>query len=351
MKNKNYIKKLQKKFGNKYDYSLVNYEKYKSKIKIICPIHGIFEQRADYLISNGGCKKCKGMTTDKLVNKLKIKHNDKYDYSLVVYNNPQNKIKIICKKHGLFEQKPYNHLNGQNCPKCSNEYKILTDNNFIVKSKKIHGNKYDYSLVDYIGTHDKVKIICKKHGEFKQQPNQHLSGNGCIECFHEKYILTNFIERSIKIHNDKYDYSLVDYKNTRTKVKIICPIHGIFEQLPSNHLANKGCKMCNESKGEKEIINYLVNNNISFEREKTFKDCKYKRSLSFDFYLPSLNVCVEYDGIQHFESIEYFGGITKLNYTKNNDNIKNNYCMNNNIGLIRIKYDQNVKEVLDFILI
>ena len=125
-----------------------------------------------------------------------------------------------------------------------------TTSEFIKDSKKIHGDKYDYSLVEYIGARTKVKIICPQHGEFEQRPGAHFNGGrGCKQCgFNIRQRLTTeqFIERARKLHGDKYDYSLVQYVNNRTKVKIICPKHGEFEQVPSSHCNGNGCKKCNK---------------------------------------------------------------------------------------------------------
>ena len=221
--------------------------------------------------------------------------------------------------------------------------KRLSKDEFIEKSRKIHNDKYDYSLVEYKNNSTKVKIICSKHGIFEQTPNSHLSGKKCYLCDGNiKHTNNSFIEKSRKIHSDKYDYSLINYINSQTKVKIICPIHGVFEQRPNDHIIGKqGCPICNESKGEKEIRNILNENNIKFESQKIFDKCKYKRKLPFDFYLPDYNICIEYDGKQHYKPIDYFGGEKELEKNKIRDKIKNNYCKNNNIKLLRIKYNDN----------
>ena len=157
-----------------------------------------------------------------------------------------------------------------------------------------------------------------------------------------------FCEKSKEIHKNKYDYSLVEYINNKTKVKIICPIHGIFEQKPDAHLYC-GCKYCQESRGERKIRTILKKLKINYIMQKKFSDCKNKRELPFDFYLPDFNICIEYDGIQHFKSIEYFGGINGFEQTVNNDKIKTNYCKENNIQLIRIKYNENIEEKFKFL--
>ena len=337
--------------NNKYDYSLVEYKNNYTKVKIVCPEHGIFKQVPSSHLNGNSCIFCyinsKNSNTDKFILKAKEIHNNKYDYSLVEYKNSKNKIKIICPEHGIFEQLPKSHLEGQKCPKCN----IITSEIFIRKAKKIHGDKYDYSLVEYKNNNTKVKIICLKHGVFEQSPSNHInSKNNCPKCSSSLLTTDDFIKKAKEIHNNKYDYSLVEYKNNRTKIKIICPKHGIFEQKPNAHLNKQGCPLCNESKGERIIKNYLKENNVSFKRQKTFDDCKYKYTLKFDFYLLDYNICIEYDGEQHFKSVEYFGGINTFNDIKIKDKIKNDYCKNNNIKIVRIKYNENIIEKLTDLL-
>jgi len=297
--------------------------------------------------------------------KIKIKgkeiHKNKYDYSLIENNiNSRSTVKIICPIHGIFEQSVRSHFsNGSGCPKCAvnNIKKSLTKDKkyFIEKSKKIHGDKYDYKLVDYkTSRNHNVKIICPIHGIFEQTPSNHHKGFGCpicgnINCANKlKKTTEEFIIDAKKIHGDKYDYSLVKY--AIEKIKIICPIHGIFEQNANKHLNNRGCPYCNESKGERIIFLYLKQNNIKFKRQKLFNNCKDINRLPFDFYLISCNMCIEYDGIQHFEPIEYFGGDKQFEIIQKHDKIKNNFCEENNINLLRISYKENIIEKLSTII-
>lgn len=124
--------------------------------------------------------------------------------------------------------------------------KKLTTKEFIDKARKVHGNKYDYTKVEYINSHTKVCIICPKHGEFWQKPNNHIGNNqGCPKCCRTKKLITEeFIKEAKEIHGNKYDYSKVEYINNKTKVCIICPIHGEFWQTPNKHLSGNGCKEC-----------------------------------------------------------------------------------------------------------
>lgn len=161
-----------------------------------------------------------------------------------------------------------------------------------------------------------------------------------------------FIDKSKLIHNDKYDYSNSNYVNMTTKVRIDCTKHGAFYQRPMDHINSKqGCPICKESKGEATIRQYLLDNDINFVSQIKFEDCVYKYALVFDFYLQDKNICIEYDGIQHYEIFDIFGGEIGFKIRKERDEIKNEYCKNNNIRLERIRYDENVLQRLDEILI
>lgn len=287
-------------------------------------------------------------TTEQFIREAKIIHGEKYDYSLTEYITRSTKVKIICPKHGEFEQQAGHHLNGFGCAACSG-IKKLTAEEFIIKAKTIHGEKYDYSLIKYTNNKTKVKIICKEHGEFKQIPAGHLVGKGCPKCCGKYKTVEGFIEEAKIIHGNKYNYSLAkEYRSNKTKITIICPKHGEFEQSPSAHIHQKqGCPICNESKGEASISRYLTNLNVKFEQEKRFDDCRNKLPLPFDFYLPEHNICIEYDGEQHFKSVRRFGGRKKLTEIQYHDSIKTNYCSKNNIKLIRIRYNENVESILN----
>jgi len=290
----------------------------------------------------------KKLTTEEFIEKAKLVHGNKYDYSKVDYINSQAKVKIICEEHGEFEQKPNNHLTGYGCSKCSGKNKLTTEE-FIEKAKLVYGDKFDYSKVNYVNNHVKIIIICPIHGEFLQIPNSHLAGLGCQKCA-GNMLKTNekFIAEAKLIHNDKYDYSQTNYINGHHKVKIICARHGEFWQLPSNHLKGGGCPNCQKSKGENNIKRLLNDNNISFIPQYKFNGCINKKCLPFDFYLPEHNICIEFQGIQHYQPFEYFGGEKQLKYIQTNDNIKRNYCKKNQILLIEIKYNENIKEKLKY---
>lgn len=276
-----------------------------------------------------------------------------YDYSKVNYINSKTKVCIICSKHGEFYKTPNNHLNGQGCPKCSgdqlSEKFKLDDATFKDNAVNIHNLYYDYSKVEYVNNKTKVCIICPNHGEFWQTPHNHLSGKGCPKCANNVRLDTaSMISVANAVHGDKYDYSKTEYVNANTKVCIICPDHGEFWQTPGNHIYNRaGCPKCNTSKGELAIHRYLSELNIEYIPQHTFKDCVNLGLLPFDVYLPKYNMCIEYDGRQHFEPVTAFGGVDGHNKTKKNDAIKNAYCLNNNILLHRISYTDDIVDCLN----
>jgi very-short-patch-repair endonuclease len=224
--------------------------------------------------------------TEECVNRAKIIHGDMYDYSQVVYKNQYDKILIKCKQHGLFYQIPKAHWVGQGCPICgqiqrTNSLRKKTTTDFISEAKDKHGFYYDYSDVKYINTYHKVIIKCPNHGKFLQTPKIHLKGHGCPKCKFKK------------------------------------------------------------SKGERTVENFLMKNGIEFESEKQFEDCKNIKPLRFDFYLPKLNVLIEYDGEQHAKANNKFHK-NKASFVKTQfrDEIKNQFAKNNDMRLIRIAYKQ-----------
>ena len=293
--------------------------------------------------------------------KAKKVHSNKYDYSKVNYVNNKTKVCIICPKHGEFWQIPTNHLQGKGCLKCGREIsslkQSLSKDEFVKRAIKIHQNYYDYSKVDYKNCETKVMLICPKHREFFISPIKHLKGQGCFYCGREKTInnkLSNtnaFISKAKQIHNNFYDYRNVNYIKSSLKVKIICPIHGEFEQTPNKHLNGHGCPECGkkytieENKLFKLLQNSLSEYNII--REKSFPFLNGKR---LDFYIENLNIAIEYQGIQHFQPIDFFGGKEKYLYQKQNDIFKFEKCKEHNIKLFYFTKEKRApKDYLDTI--
>jgi very-short-patch-repair endonuclease len=333
-----FIAKSNKKHNNKYRYTKSEYTLHKDKVIVTCPIHGDFKQVANSHLMGMGCKKCGDenrnrifkpkYTTEDFIKIARQVWQNKYDYSLVEYKNAKTKIKIIY--DGIvYEQYPSGHL------KYPPE-RFLNQEIFLIKAKRKWGEKYDYSLVEFKTTHHPIKIIYQGI-IYEQLPNNHL--NYAPERRNVRTLET-FIQDSKVIHNNKYSYDKTEYLTDRHAVIITCPFHGDFKQRPGVHLRGSGCKRCSESFGEKKIAKVLEDMGVEFNREHMFKDLKVISYLKFDFFLPSLRTCIEFDGIQHYEPLEFFGGIKAYELLKERDLLKESYCEDNYIDLIRIRYDQ-----------
>lgn len=361
-----FINKAKEIHGNKYDYSKTKYISSGSKIKYICKIHGLCEQKANDHLSGRGCKKCglangnkkKKLTQEEAVKKIKEIHGDKYDCSKMKFKNVSEKICLICKKHGEFWVRPDMVFLGRGCPKCG-KTKNLTTEEFIDKAKEIHGDKYDYSLVDYKNNCTKIKIICPEHGVFEQTPHQHINQKQrCPGCFGTKKFTTEeFIEKSKLIHGDKYNYNITNYINYKTPLKIICLKHGIFEITPSHHLRKdnpQGCSVCAESNGERSIRIWLEKHNYILNRDfvktQKFKDLKDKNFLSYDFYIPLKNLLIEFNGKQHYEWVKNLQPtLHDFHKQLHHDWLKRKYAKEHGIRLLTISYKEydKIEEILN----
>ena len=360
----NFIEKAKNIHGNKYDYSKVEYKNANTKVCIICPEHGEFWQTPNSHLNWRGCPKCgnlkkgqnKKLTAKEFIEKAKEIHGDRYDYSKVNYVNSKTPVCIICPEHGEFYMKPTYHIfNKCDCQKCGEIKRInkrsLTTEEFINRAKKIHGDKYDYSEVEYINNHTKVCIICPEHGEFYMKPENHLIlKQGCPKCYGNVKLSTEeFIKKAKEVHRDKYDYSKVEYINYETKVCIICPEHGEFWQTPHAHLSGQGCPHCLQSKLENSVLEILKKYNVSFECQKSFNWLVLERNLRLDFYLSEYNIAIECQGMQHYKPIDGWGGVKVLNKIKKRDKIKKEKCIENGIRIIYIKYNDSIEYIENII--
>lgn len=290
------------------------------------------------------------LTTQEFIEKANKVHNHKYLYTTTVYENASSKLKIVCTKHGEFEQTATSHLSGRGCRLCN--CSIPTHDEILQKIKNIHGDKLDLSKVKYKNNRTNVEVKCNICDyEFSPRPSNLLAGHGCPNC--AKNISKGiewFINESKNIYGSIYDYSKTVYKSMNHDVEIFCTIHNkYFSVRAGHHLNGTTCELCKVtgSFAERQISLFLTEHDIEFVKEKRFIDCRNKNPLPFDFYIESLNLCIEFDGKQHYESVDLWGGIDKLKYTQNNDSIKTQYCKDNNINLLRLKYDEDYLAVLN----
>ena len=283
------------------------------------------------------------VTKEIIIQRFINKHGDKYDYSDVTYKNMHSPVAIKCKIHGTFYQTPHNHLKGTGCPECSKkrvaDKNRMTVEEFIRRAREVHGDKYDYSKVEYKNNRTKVCIICPIHGEFWQTPYDHMK-YGCKQCAVE-YIGQKKREKSAKvfkqkageIHNFKYVYE-DDYKGNDSIITIHCPIHGKFFQRVHDHLQGCGCPKCGVRKSENEnkIYNFIKSLDLKAEQ--------HNRTLikpsEIDIFIPEKNIGIEYNGlIWHSERFR-----EKSNYHLE----KTNKCKELNIRLIHIFEDEFIEK-------
>lgn len=353
--NKEILQERSNKIHN-FNYEIIgDYVNNYTKIKILHKVCGnIFEQQPNNHLQGKGCMKCSGRDNVD-VEKLQEKSNKKYNGDYLIIDKYVNNITNIKIKHLICETEflttPVNHLKSKGC--CTKCYKNnkKTKEQLQKESDKIHNKEY-IIIGDYVNTDTKIEI---KHltcgNNFKQTPDKHLRNNRCPICFGKNKLSKEILqERSDKKYNNEYTI-LGEYINNSTPILIKHNICGSeYLQIPNNHIkGNRTCFKCrgNMSNGEKLILNYLELKNIKYVFNNTIKGCNFNKPLRFDFYLPDMNTCLEYDGEQHFKSISKFGGDDHLILTKKRDNIKNIWCDKNKINLIRISYKDNIENKLN----
>ena len=315
-----FISESKKIYGEKYTYNKTIYKTQKDKVVITCPIHGDFEQRPDHFLNGHGCSLCtnenRKLTTETFIEKAIAVHGEKYNYSKVEYIDSRTPVKIICPVHGEFLQIPTNHLFGYGCKKCMYGNKRKNKETFIEQAQKIYGDKYTYEHVKYVKNCIPVEISCPEHGSFFKRPIDFLNGKGCPKCKNESRCLTTeeFIKKSNIIHDNYYLYTKTKYVHSKSPVIITCPKHGDFTQLPNNHLNGQGCPMCGNviSKSEAEIKNFVKN--LGFKTVERFKKIK---DFEIDIYIPEKNIGIEFDGLYwHSEICKSNAKNYHLNKTK-----------------------------------
>ena len=266
-----FIEKARLVYGNRYDYGSSVYVNTNTKICIICPEHGAFEQQPSNHLQGMGCIHCgfknagqyHKKDTESFVSEAKAIHGDRYDYSQTLYSGAREKVTIICRKHGPFEQVTHVHLGGEfgsGCPPCSYEKRgenaRMSFGKFVSRASEVHQSRYDYAEAErqFIDTASKISILCPIHGPFLQSPNLHLVGQGCPICGVARGATALrkttelFVIEAKAIHGEKYDYSDVEYSGAFENVKILCPLDGVYLQSPTSHLAGIGCPRCSRRK-------------------------------------------------------------------------------------------------------
>lgn len=343
-----FIEKCIEKYGDIFDYSETDYKNAKNEITVIDKKYGKFKVSPDKHIQ--GQIHINRTREVSFIKKAQDIYGDTYSYDNVYYIDRNTPVKILCSKHGVFEMTPKQHLKGKGCPLCKREeidkikeakhktkHTKTTEektNEFIQKARNIHGDKYDYSKTIYKKSSIPVIIICPIHGEFLQTPNAHLSGKGCKKCCGKNKTTEEFVNESIKKHGNKYDYSKVEYKDSKTKVIIQCHKHGEFLMSPNKHLSGEGCPQCNDSMLESLTKRYLQKRNIKYIQEYS-SDLLGKQRL--DFYIPHKQIAIECQGRQHYMIDGYYfngrigGNQDSFERIKRFDLKKKKKCIGSNI--------------------
>lgn len=246
-------------------------------------------------------------TTEEFVALATVVHNSKFDYRHTVYINSRTKVAILCPEHGEFYQSPANHLHGRGCRKCrsfAKSSKPRTTSQFIAEAQVVHGAYYKYYNTMYKNAATKITITCPKHGDFDQNPGNHLRGSGCSKCGKKKMAarqrdsMESFIEKAREVHGERYQY-LHPYNTARTPTTITCPDHGGFEQLPTNHLKGSGCPSCNGgvfSPSRPTILYYLsINDGTAYKIGITAKTVAAR-------FTPADNLKIEVVKTWHFDN-------------------------------------------------
>lgn len=288
-----------------------------------------------------------------------------YNYSKFKYKDSMTPSTIICPDHGEFLQSLGGHVNsGNHCFKCGrlfsantnrkSEDRLIEELTLSCKDRNITFDPKE--IIDaYQNSKSKLPMYCTVHEKiFDISFNNIQKGKGCLKCglkirsINRRKSFDQFVEKANNVHNNFYTYPNQKFVDRSTKAHIICPEHGNFFQISRNHLQGQGCPKCKESKGEREIDKVLTSLGIEFERQKRFKGCKNKHSLLFDFYTEEYNLCIEYDGEQHFKTVKVFAGKFGLARRVVHDVIKNKCCEDNDIYLLRIPYTKfdNIETII-----
>lgn len=361
-----FLKEAFLKHGDRYDYSLVKYIRTDIPVDIICSIHGVFQQRPKNHLSGQNCSKCvngskkkhetynlkENTDTDKLKNTFIKKSINKYGhiytYEKIIYRGLDIPVIITCPIHGDFEVTPHTHLRptSNGCTKCHNN-RLERKLSYIEKATKLHGDIFDYSNLDL--NLERNIFYCKEHGNtFEQELRNHLLYNGCPECIRKKHSMSeeDFLRRGISIHGDKYTYNKTKLVKLDIPVTITCPIHGDFSKLPydfirpSNSDNKNGCPVCTSSSGEKEVFDILNGLEIEFTREYKIPNFNYR----YDFFIPYINVLIEFHGEQHYQ--EHF-----FNTIQNNDTEKMELAKIKKYNLLVLDYKNKElrKTIIDYL--
>lgn len=356
-----YVRRSRLIHGDRYSYELSNYVHSTIPVLISCRDHGSFPQRMNDHIRGNGCPKCSNelkksqkrlkLTAATFKEKAIDKNGELYTYDKAAYKDKRTRVVITCKIHGDFKCLPAEHLEGRGCPFCAGFV------SFMEKGRELYGNKFEYHMETYKNRNTKTSITCIEHGDFEQIASEHLRKGSKLHCpicrqKNRKIDFDEFVARSKECHGDSYVYDRTVIGETSLDfVEIYCKTcKEYFHQKAVYHLQGFGCSKCCQSKGERRIRIFLKKIRIAFDEQKKFPGLVNVLCLRCDFYIDKYKLVIEFDGGQHFFPVERFGGLEEYEKTKKRDQIKNRYCEEHGLNLLRVKDGQVIDEEISAII-
>lgn len=375
-----FLQKARAKYGDTYDYSLVEYQGREIPVKIICKTHGVFPicprtfLQGTHSHPAHGCPKCDGIqeqkkiTQDDFLQAVREKHGDKWDVSNVQYVSQNQILGLSCPDcKDNFKTTTKKLMDGLGCPRCEGRIKDLRY--YVEEAKKVHGDEYDYSECNIKrekGKHPMlINIRCKHHGLYSTRADVHIKMKcKCPKCYPPKDKIPleerrdAYIRRAIERHGEgHFDYSQVDYHTKREKVKIRCVIHNywFYQSLEEHSKKNKmgGCPLCSETTGEREVRLHLQKKHIDFTAQVEIENIRPKelprQYLRVDFYISKYRLFIEYNGEQHYRDCGWFKERGGFEMQQLRDEVLREYCQKFNFNLLEIKYSDfdNIGKLID----
>ena len=344
-----FLGRMNRLFGDTLSFPDLNYISNRHKVSVRCNIHNITYAAWPTNLSSGrrGCPDCgPKLTLRDFIEKARKVHGNKYNYDKVEFVNTTTKVIVTCPHHGDWSVKPVAHYHvGSGCPGCALDKNHLNTVTFINRARQVHGDHYDYSKATVNKNTDIVKIVCPIHGEFEQAARSHLAGYKCRQCTVEnsRSSLTEFIKKAKHVHGNIYDYSQAVYINSKTKLTVICNHHGPFKIIPNSHITSK--TGCPRCR--ESYGERLIAKYLSELNIVFKKEYSFKGSkYRFDFYLPNHNVLIEFHGIQHYIPVEKFGGVDGHFATVTRDFAKLILAKKKNIPLLVFSYEDLLNDKL-----
>lgn len=356
-KQERFIEKSRTKFGDKFSYDKLIFKTNRTRVTLTCSEHGDFTIVPDsHMKSKTGCPRCSKqlvseaarVPASEYLERFKLVHEERYDYSSCDFKRAVDKVDIICNTHGIFSQSPDSHLNGAGCPECGYEKTLesnrITKDEFVRDANIAHDGKYDYELVVFDSIRDKITIMCPEHGEFIQTVDAHRNGScGCPACAIERtsdvlrLTHSEFLERASAKHGDYYSYDQVSYVNSSTHVDIQCPVHGIFQQRPLNHF-RYGCQKCANTTGRSEVEVDLYEYVNQFDPDCISSDRDLISPYEVDIYSKQYKFGVEYNGLYWHSSND----TSQDKVISSKHLMKTERCVENGVQLFHVFEGENI---------